>query len=237
MIVSRCPLRISLAGGGSDLPEVSKMLKNKGKSIGFSVNWKMTLVGHPFYKGIVLKYSDIEILKSSVEIKHKLFKEIICHLSPHLNRYEITSMCDVIGGTGLGSSSAFSIALINLLNFKQGLRFDKRSLANMACTAEVEWAERNIGYQDQYLCALGGANMLTFDGEKDPIVEQISYNQSWNDLNNSPFVLYKTKGLHDSSEQLRDHKKKIDSIERLIELVDPVKVPDRGSVNPTPLGG
>lgn len=218
MIISRCPLRVSLIGGGSDIPEVSSAIGG-GASIGFSINWHMSLVGHSFLDKLVLKYSDIEILENVHEIKHAIFREVLIRTYPSINNYEITSMCDVIGGTGLGSSSAFSVALLNLIDRKIGKKRSMINLAYTACIAEIEWVVSKIGLQDAFLCALGGLNLLRFNGMQRPIIEAIEYSDSLMDKELSPFILIKINGLHSSSNQLKKMPQNTHHIEEMMALI------------------
>lgn len=163
MIIVRGPLRITLAGGGTDVPIYSKRFG--GFSITATIN-KYVYVGltRPFEPGIYLKYAQLERTCKVEEIKHPVFKAV---LSRHLGQppqIEITSLADIPAGTGLGSSAAFTTALI------AGMR----SMANLPLGSPVDIAEASAGVemgelgepsgkQDHYAVALGGVQQLTFD--------------------------------------------------------------------------
>lgn len=218
MIISRCPLRISLIGGGSDIPEISAAIGG-GASLGFSINWHMSLVGHSFMDKLVLKYSDIELVDNVSTIKHAIFREVLARNYPNISNYEITSMCDVIGGTGLGSSSAFTVALLNLIDRKLEKRRSTLNLAYTASIAEIEWVGSKIGLQDAFLCALGGVNLLRFNGKQRPIVEAIEYDDDYINKELSPFILFKIEGLHSSSNQLEEMPLKTLHFEEMKNLI------------------
>jgi D-glycero-alpha-D-manno-heptose-7-phosphate kinase len=220
LIISNCPLRISLVGGGSDLPEVSSKIDNGGCSVGFSINFQMTLVSHPYVEGIRLKYSEIEDVRHPSEIRHNIAREVLVRLFPSLNNIEIASLCDVPGGTGLGSSSAYTVALINLIHKFMNKKIEIHDLAYKASEAEIEWCGRSIGLQDQFHCSHGGVNLFNFDGMKQPAHKIIKYNEEWNSLEASPFLIVKIPGLHDSNLRLMNASNKINDFSAIRGLVE-----------------
>lgn len=160
MLIAQGPLRVSLLGGGSDLP--SFLERNEGAVLSFALNRSVFLVGHPFThrKGIRLKYSSTEDVDTADQLKHPIAREI-------LGRYNVADvdlavMADVPAGTGLGSSSAFTVALLSLVRHLQGIHSTPADLAREACEIEIEVLREPIGYQDQWASALGGLNILRF---------------------------------------------------------------------------
>ena len=223
MIYATCPLRVSLCGGGSDLPEISKKLKGNGCTIGFSSNLNMTVIGHTFINNIILKYSEIEEVKELNQIKHVIYKEVLKKEDPLIKNYQLVSMCDVIGGTGLGSSSSFTVALLALLHKKLKKNFSIEYIAMLAAIAEIEWCGQNIGLQDQFLGSLGGLNKIRFNGMSRPKIHKIEYPKSWEQQNQSPFILFKIAGTHSSSEQLKSAEENINKTQIIRDLVPSIE--------------
>ena len=155
MIISRSPLRISLGGGGTDLPSYYK--ENEGFLISAAIDKYVYITLHKtFEKEIILKYSQMEKVKDVEEIRHPIFREAIKML--HMEDYpmEICSMADIPGGTGLGSSSTFTTALLKALHAARGDIVSTRTLAEEACEIEMNRLGEPIGKQDQYIAAYGG---------------------------------------------------------------------------------
>ena len=160
MILSRAPLRITLGGGGTDIPSYYE--KRCGFTITGAIN-KYVFVGayEQFYPTISLKYSKIENVKRVDEIQHPLIREALRETNIS-NKIEITSLADVPSGTGLGSSGAFLVTLLNTLYAYKGLKRHKRELADLACRIELDKLKLHEGKQDKYACALGGIKMIEY---------------------------------------------------------------------------
>lgn len=163
MIITRSPLRISLGGGGTDLP--SYYQKNEGFLISAAIDkYVYTTISEPFKKGIFLKYSKIEEIQSIEEISHPIIRESLRELKfiNNSTNIEITSIADLPSGTGLGSSGSFTTSLLKgLLSFnKKGI--STYDLAELACTIELEKLNEPIGKQDQFIAAYGGISTFTF---------------------------------------------------------------------------
>jgi D-glycero-alpha-D-manno-heptose-7-phosphate kinase len=219
MIYATCPLRVSLCGGGSDLPDISKKLKGNGCTIGFSSNLNMTVVGHTFINKLILKYSEIEEVQELKDIKHSIYKEVLKREDPLIKNYQIVSMCDVTGGTGLGSSSSFTVALLALLYKKLKKKISTEKISMLAAIAEIEWCGNNIGLQDQFLGSLGGLNMIKFNGMSRPKIDKMEYPDTWGIKHQSPFLLFKISGTHSSSEQLKYAEDNINKTQIIRDLV------------------
>jgi len=160
VIISRAPLRITLGGGGTDLPSYYE--KHEGFLISGAIN-KYIYVGanHQFWHNYSLKYSKIEIAEEVEDIQHPLIKEAIKYL--HIQKgIEITSLADIPSGTGLGSSGAFLIALLNTLYHHNLVQPSKRQLAQDACHIELDIMKEHEGKQDKYACSQGGVKAYTF---------------------------------------------------------------------------
>lgn len=165
MIITKTPFRISFAGGGSDLADFYG--KYGGCVLSTSINRYCYISIHPYFdeNGTMLKYSENELVYNLADIKHRIFN---CVLNERkIQGVEITSTADIPGGTGLGSSSTFTVGLLNTLNCYQGKYMSKGKLAEKACEIEIEKLGNPIGKQDQYAASFGGLNFIRFhrDGE------------------------------------------------------------------------
>jgi D-glycero-alpha-D-manno-heptose-7-phosphate kinase len=171
MIISRSPLRVSLIGGGSDLPSHYKEFG--GKVLGFAINKYVYLALHDYFaKGIKLAYSRIEVVKNFENIEHPIFRETLRYLN-FREDIEIGSFADVpSNGTGLGSSSAFTCALVKGLAKMKNSELESEEIAKIACEIEINFCKSPIGKQDQWLSALGGFNSLEFKSK-----EEVNYSR------------------------------------------------------------
>lgn len=171
MIISRTPLRISFAGGGSDLPSFYKY--NQGAVLSTSIDKYVYLAVHEyFYKEqTLLKYSKTELVKTFEEIQHPIFRE--CLSMMNMSGLDISSMADVPAGTGLGSSSSFTVCLLNALHAYNRRYVSPEYLASTACDIEINRLGDPIGKQDQYAAAYGGLNFITFNKDESVSVEKI----------------------------------------------------------------
>ena len=160
MIISRTPFRISFAGGGSDLPSFYK--KERGAVLSTSINKYMYLAIHPFFdqNKIQLKYSKTETVSNINEITHPIFREVLKMY--HLTGVDINSIADVPSGTGLGSSSSFTVGLVNAIEAYLNRTVSSEFLAKKACQIEIDLLKSPIGKQDQYAAAYGGLNFISF---------------------------------------------------------------------------
>lgn len=194
MILTRAPLRISLAGGGSDLPAF--FVQDSGSVISFSINKFVYLAIHDYFSGgIRIKYSNQEEVSAPDEITHPIFRETLLALR-FQKSVEIASFADVPGdGTGLGSSSALTNALIAGLNAFNRIPVDKAKNAELACRIEIVSCKQNIGLQDQWSSALGGINVLTFEKDWSVHPEKVQLSQHSIDfINNDLRLFYLGKG-------------------------------------------
>ena len=160
MIISRTPLRVSFVGGGSDLPAFYR--QHEGAVLSMSVKKYVYLSMHEYFepRGCILKYSEIEKPLTSDEIQHRIIQQVFRDLS--IDRVDFNSSADVPAGTGMGSSSAFTVGLLNLCYAYRGQYVSRAKLAELACEIEIDKLGEPIGKQDQYGCALGGINLIEF---------------------------------------------------------------------------
>ena len=165
MIITRTPFRVSFAGGGSDLREFYSK-NGYGAVVSAAINKYMYIVIHPyFHDKIRLKYSKTEDVENVDEIQHPIVRECLRKLE--LERgVEIASFADVPAGTGLGSSSAFTVGLLNALYAYKGKVVSKERLAAEACEIEIDILKEPIGKQDQYAVAYGNINYIKFNKDE-----------------------------------------------------------------------
>jgi len=171
MIISRTPFRISFAGGGSDMPSYYK--KEPGAVLSTSIDKYMYVAIHPyFYKEkSLLKYSKTELVSSVDEINHPIFREVLKMYNIH--GVDLNSIADIPSGTGLGSSSSFTVGLLNAVRAYLGKATSGEKLGELACDIEINKVGSPIGKQDQYAAACGGLNFITFYGDETVNVEKI----------------------------------------------------------------
>jgi D-glycero-alpha-D-manno-heptose-7-phosphate kinase len=166
MIITRSPLRVTLGGGGTDIPSFYCM--HGGFTVGAAIDKYVYIAMHPAFKReIIIRYSDLERVNCIDDINHPLFRECLRLVPPHNDRFEITSMADVPAGTGLGSSGAFTCALLKALHAYNGDHISAHELAEEACKVEIGILKEPVGKQDQFCSAYGGLNTYTYanDGE------------------------------------------------------------------------
>lgn len=171
MIISRTPFRISFAGGGSDLPSFYK--KETGAVLSTSIDKYMYITIHPWFDSnkTILKYSKTEIVASINEIRHPIFREILSMYDVH--GVDLSSIADIPSGTGLGSSSSFTVGLLHAVRAYLGKATSGEKLGELACDVEINRVGSPIGKQDQYAAACGGLNFITFFGDETVNVEKI----------------------------------------------------------------
>lgn len=161
MIIARSPLRVSLGGGGTDVP--SYYQEHEGYLLAAAIDkYVYVTVMRPFTEGIYLKYSEIENSKKIEEIKHPIIREVLKELNLKTPQIEITTLADIPSGTGLGSSGSFTTALIKALFAHYKKNIHPLELAELACKIEIEKLLEPVGKQDQYIAAYGGISEFTF---------------------------------------------------------------------------
>lgn len=173
MIISKSPLRISLGGGGTDLPSYYR--NHGGFVIAATIDkYVYVTLNRPFEQKFILKYSQGENAGSISEIKHDLIRESIKLINPGLERLEVQSLADIPSGTGLGSSGAFTTALVGALLQMSNKKVDKETLAKRACEVEIDVLGEPVGKQDQYSAAYGGLNAYSFNQDDSVEVRPLS---------------------------------------------------------------
>ena len=161
MIITRSPLRISLGGGGTDLPSYYR--QHEGFLIAAAIDKYVYITLHDtFQKEIIVKYSNTERVSHAEEIQHPIIREALRLLDIRSENFELASLADIPAGTGLGSSSSFTCALLKALHTYNKSFVKPDDLAEEACHIEMDLLHEPIGKQDQYISAFGGINCFTF---------------------------------------------------------------------------
>ena len=173
MIITRTPLRISLGGGGTDLPSYYRK-NGHGFLIAAAITkYVYIAVNQNFDDDLLLKYSEVERAKSVDEVRHPLLRECL-RATDISKRIEISSMADVPAGTGLGSSGSFAVGVLKALHLYSHRTPSAESLAAQACEIEINRLGEPIGKQDQYIAAVGGVSTFTFRDDESVEVERLA---------------------------------------------------------------
>lgn len=161
MIIVRSPLRITLGGGGTDLPSYYR--EYSGLLISAAIDKYVYITLHQtFVEDLIVKYSKLERVRSTEELQHPIIREALRLTGVDPHHLEITSMADIPAGTGLGSSGSFTTALLKALYAMRKELVHPRELAEAACRIEIDILHEPIGKQDQYISAYGGLTCFRF---------------------------------------------------------------------------
>jgi D-glycero-alpha-D-manno-heptose-7-phosphate kinase len=180
MIITRTPMRISLGGGGTDLPSYYRKA-GKGFLIAAAISkYVYIAVNRTFDDSILLKYSHLEHVEQPEHVKHPLLRE--CMLATDVtNSVEISAMADIPAGTGLGSSGAFTVGVLKALHAYRHEIESNESIAARACEIEIERLGEPSGKQDPYIAAIGGLTAFEFHADESvavipvPLVEPVRH--------------------------------------------------------------
>src|SRR3989337_4272455 len=163
MIIARSPLRITLGGGGTDLPSYYE--EHEGFLIAAAIDkYVYVTVIRPFTPGIFLKCSKLERVDRADEVRHPIIRESIRMLEFKTPQLEITTLADIPSGTGLGSSGSFTTALLKALYAHRRKLLHPSELAATACDIEINRLKEPIGKQAQYIAAYGGITSFRSNG-------------------------------------------------------------------------
>ena len=161
MIIARSPLRVTLGGGGTDLPSYYE--KFGGFLIAAAIDKYVYITVHEtFVPDLIVKYSELERVSEAAQLKHPIIREAFGLLGMNGHSLELTSMADIPAGTGLGSSSSFTTALLKALHAQKKDLIHPAELAAQACDIELNRLNGPIGKQDQYIAAYGGLTCFNF---------------------------------------------------------------------------
>jgi D-glycero-alpha-D-manno-heptose-7-phosphate kinase len=175
MIISRAPVRISMGGGGTDLPSYYQQFG--GFLMAVTINkYVFIMANRRFSTSLRISYSQTEIVEHVSEIKHNIFREALKLLGIE-NQIELTSVADVPAHCGLGTSSTFTVALLNALFCYKKKYVSLGELAETACHIELGILHNPIGKQDQYAASFGGFNAYWFENDGTVKVEPVAINE------------------------------------------------------------
>jgi D-glycero-alpha-D-manno-heptose-7-phosphate kinase len=218
MIVSRAPVRFSLGGGGTDLPSYAR--EHGGFVVAAAVDkFVFVCVARRFAKSIRLAYSESEIVDSVDQIKHRIFKAAL-QSTGLTHSLELHSLADVPANTGLGSSSSFTVALLNGLHAFKREFVPAEQLAREACRLEIDILKEPIGKQDQYIAAHGGISAMHFHPDGSVEVERLPLRDEVLDELESNLVIYYSGIERSASSVLKEQQKTIvenkdDAVQRM----------------------
>ena len=226
MIITQTPLRLSFAGGGSDFAEFYR--EGAGKVLSTAIDkYIFVILKERFDDKIILNYMSKEIVDSVAEIKHELIREAMV-VTGLKSGVEISTLADIPSeGSGLGSSSALVVGLLNAMYQYQGEQMPPERLAREACDIEIKRCGKPIGKQDQYIAAFGGLRTFTFKPDECVTAERVPITamSRWQfGTNLMLFYTYRTrKSAEILTEQKRDTAKKRKTLETMLSLVDRIR--------------
>ena len=201
MIITRTPLRISLGGGGTDLPSFYES-NGGGFLIAATISRYIYIAVHRnFDDDLLLKYSAVERVSSPSEIRHPLLREAFTMIGPERG-VELTSMADIPAGTGLGSSGSFTVGVLKALHSYRRLPVTNEQLAALACHVEIERLAEPVGKQDQYAAAIGGLNAFHFNADGSVLAEPIAMDAEMKSVFEENLLLFYTGVRRSASEEI-----------------------------------
>lgn len=221
MILVRTPLRITLGGGGTDLPFYYK--KKDGFCVTAAIQkYTYVTLSETFYNYFILKYSKNEKVKKIKDIKHLMFKEIFNYFK--VNKYiEATSLADIPSGTGMGSSASFIIGLCLALNKKFNKLTKFSEIIDLACKKEMLINNFTTGKQDQYAVAHPGINAFTFYKNDEVKRKEITLkNKTLKDFEKN-FILVYSDISRSANKILNSQKKKFLANKHILKQYDTLK--------------
>ncbi|NPA65088.1 MAG: GHMP kinase [Epsilonproteobacteria bacterium] len=222
MIITRTPFRVSFAGGGSDLKEYYRHYG--GSVLSVSIDKYVYLSMHPYFyeNRFFLKYSEIEYVERLEDIRHKIIRQVLSDYD--IQGIDFNSSADIPSGTGLGSSSAFTAGLATLCNAYKGIYMGKEEIAKYACEVEIDKLHEPIGKQDQYACAVGGLNFISFHQNDRVEVEKILLPGEKLEQLEGNLMMFYLGGTRSASKILSEQKantisnKKIENLHKMVAL-------------------
>ncbi len=223
MIITQTPLRVSLAGGGTDLRSFYE--KGMGCVVSFAIDkYIYVIVKRRFDRKIYVNYSKREIVDSVEEIRHDLVREAM-KMAGIRDGIEITTLADIPSeGTGLGSSSSVTVGLLNALYLYQGEIKTREELARRACEIEIDRVGKPIGKQDQYIAAYGGFRMFRFLNDGSVETEEVPIDEEQRKRLFSRFLLFFSHKTRKSDGILAEQRKKtpeiMEPLSRMVKLVE-----------------
>lgn len=222
MIIARSPLRISIGGGGTDLPSYYRT--NGGFVVAAAIDkYVYVSVSRRFTPGLLLKYSKLENQKSIAEIDHPIIRTALKVMEPRDIDLELCSIADIPAGTGLGSSGSFTTSLIKALSTFEHKALSAKEIAELACHIEIDLLGEPIGKQDQYVAAFGGLTSFTFT-DQDVRVKALNIDRATLHQLEDNLLLFFTGFSRSASEILSDQKQKTEQSEHsMLSNLDHIK--------------
>jgi len=219
MIIGRSPLRITLGGGGTDLPSYYR--KYGGFLIAGAINqYVYTTIHQTYADEMLIRYSQIEKVKAVEEVHHPIIREALKLTKVSGPNIEITSMADQSAGTGLGSSGSFTTCLLKVLHKYKKCQIAPQQLAEMACHIELDLLGEPIGKQDQYIAAFGGVSVFEFGSDDTVKVRPLDVDEHILKQLEENLVMFST-GYHRSASKVlkeQDDKSKVADPEMINNL-------------------
>jgi len=220
MIISRSPLRISLGGGGTDIPSFYE--KHEGFVMAAAINkYVYTSIIEPYANGFFLKYSKLEKIKDVKKIKHPIIREVLLKYKFNLKRIEITTLADIPAGTGLGSSGSFTNSLIKALYAFNNRSINTERLSEESCDIEINRLKNPVGKQDQYISAYGGIKNFIFKKNNKVTVSNTKISRDIFFELEDNLLLFFTGFTRSSSTILK--KQDVDSKKNIYEMIENLK--------------
>ncbi len=211
MIITRTPFRVSFAGGGSDLASFYR--RHEGCVLSTSINKYMYVVIHPTFNRdeTIIKYSRTETVRNCREIQHPIARQLL--LDHNLSGVEIVSTADIPSGTGLSTSSAYTVGLIHAIYAYQGKFCSQERIAREACEVEIEKLGEPIGKQDQYGTAVGGIKFIRFLQDDSVEVEPVVLNTEVKRQLDDNLLMFYTGLTHSAGDILKEQNANVVSAE------------------------
>ena len=227
MIITKTPFRISFVGGGSDLESFFSI--RKGAVLSTTIDKYMYISTHQFFERdkIRCKYSQTETVSDVNQLKHPILKTVLKDFD--LNGIEVSSIADIPGGTGMGSSSSFTVGLLHNLSTYTNKTVTKEKLGAGACRIEIDLLKEPIGKQDQYAAAFGGLNVIEFNSDGSVHVDPVLISSETRQTLNCNLNLYYIGNQRSASKILAEQNKntvqadKFQALEHMVDLVYKLK--------------
>jgi D-glycero-alpha-D-manno-heptose-7-phosphate kinase len=227
MIITKTPFRISFVGGGSDLESFFRI--RKGAVLSTTIDKFMYISTHQFFERdkIRCKYSHTETVSDVNHLKHPILKTVLKDFD--LNGIEVSSIADIPGGTGMGSSSSFTVGLLHNLSTYTNKTVTKKKLGAGACRIEIDLLKEPIGKQDQYAAAFGGLNVIEFNSDGSVHVDPVLISSETRQTLNCNLKLYYIGNQRSASKILAEQNKntaqadKFQALEHMVDLVYKLK--------------
>ena len=223
MIATRTPFRVSFVGGGTDLPAFYR--RHPGAVISTTIDKYMYIFVHEFfYNQIQLKYSQTELATDYDDIQHPIAREILRRFLRN-GGLDVNSVADVPSGTGMGSSSTYTVGLLRAMYAYHGMAADDDLVAQEACRIEIDVLGSPIGKQDQYAAVFGGLNIIRFHEDDSVSVEPVVLHDPG--LLEDHMLLFHVGKRRDANEVLHDQSKRTTEDHQVYEhLCEMARLPD-----------